>query len=120
MYGQSKFSNLLFAKELSRRLQGTGKTANAVHPGVIRTNLGRHMNPVANALFGLVGPLFLKTVEQGAATEVYAAVHPSMQGVSGEYLADVNISKPRSDAEDAHLAKQLWEESEKIAGKLFA
>lgn len=115
MYGQSKFANLLFAKELARRFQGTGKTANAVHPGVIRTNLGRHMNPVANMLFGLMGPLFLKTVAQGAATEVFAAVHPAMQGVSGEYLADVNVSKARSDAEDPTLGNALWEESEKIA-----
>ena len=70
-YGQSKLANLLFAKELARRFTGTKKTANAVHPGIIRTQLGRHMNPVANLLFGVVGELVLKTVSQGAATEVF-------------------------------------------------
>jgi WW domain-containing oxidoreductase len=70
-YGQSKMANLLFAKELARRLAGTKRTANAVHPGVIKTSLGRHMNPIAQAAFGLVGPLALKSVARGAATEVW-------------------------------------------------
>lgn len=117
-YGQSKLANLLFAKELSRRFAGTKKTANAVHPGVIRTNLGRHMGSIANVVFGVVGPLVLKSVEQGAATEVYAAVHPRMAAVSGEYLADCNLQKPRADAEDAALAKRLWEVSETIVAGL--
>src|SRR6195256_5293877 len=64
-YGQSKFANLLFAKELARRLAGTRRTANAVHPGVIRTNLIRH-NPILNMVAAVFSPLFLKTVGQGA------------------------------------------------------
>lgn len=119
-YGQSKFANLLFAKELARRFMGTKKTANAVHPGVIRTNLGRHMNPVMNFLFGVVGPLFLKTVEQGAATEVFAATHPSLAQVSGQYFADCNVARSRADGDDAALAKRLWEVSEKIVAGLPA
>ena len=117
-YGQSKLANLLFAKELSRRFAGTKKTANAVHPGVIQTNLGRHMNPVARFLFGAVSPLFLKTVAQGAATEVYVATSPTLAGVSGEYFADCNVAVPRADANDAELAKKLWEVSEKIVAEL--
>ena len=117
-YGQSKLANLLFAKELSRRFAGTKKTANAVHPGVIQTNLGRHMNPVARFLFGAVSPLFLKTVAQGAATEVYVATSPTLTGVSGEYFADCNVAVPRADANDAELAKKLWEVSEKIVAEL--
>jgi WW domain-containing oxidoreductase len=117
-YGQSKFANLLFAKELARRFEGTKKTANAVHPGVIRTNLGRHMNPIANVVFGIVGPLFLKSVPQGTATEVYVASSPKAAGISGKYWADVNVAKPRSDAEDAALAKKLWDVSEGIVAKL--
>ena len=76
-YGQSKFANLLFAKELARRLAGTRRTANAVHPGVIRTNLGRHMNPIARVVFGLTEPLLRKTVAQGAATEEIVARLPA-------------------------------------------
>jgi WW domain-containing oxidoreductase len=119
-YGQSKLANLLFAKELSRRFAGTKKTANAVHPGVIRTNLTRNMNPLAGAFFSVVSPLFLKSVAQGTATEVYAAVHPKMAGVTGEYLADCNIAKPRADAGDAAMARRLWEVSEKIVAELPA
>jgi WW domain-containing oxidoreductase len=117
-YGQSKLANLLFAKELSRRFAGTKKTANAVHPGVIATNLGRHTNVVARVGLGLVGPLFLKSVGQGAATQVYAAVHPGMAGVSGHYLADCNVARARADADDAAMARRLWEVSEKILAEL--
>ena len=119
-YGQSKFANLLFAKELARRFQGTRRTANAVHPGVIQTNLGRHMNPLARFAFGTFGPLVLKSVPQGAATEVYVAVSPAAAGVSGQYFADCNVARSRPDADDAALAKRLWEVSEKIVAGLPA
>jgi len=117
-YGQSKIANLLFAKELSRRFAGTKKTANAVHPGVIATNLGRHMNVAARAVFGLVGPLFLKSIPQGAATEVYVAVHPGAASISGEYFANCNVAKARADGLDPELAKKLWDVSEKIVREL--
>ena len=119
-YGQSKMANLLFAKELARRFAGTRRTANAVHPGVIRTNLGRHMNPIAQLVFGTVGPLVLKSVPQGAATEVYVATHPSVAATSGAYFADCNVAKPRPDAEDPALAARLWEVSERIVAGLPA
>lgn len=117
-YGQSKIANLLFAKELARRFAGTQKTANAVHPGVIQTNLGRHMNPVMGALMGAFGPLLLKSVPQGAATEVYVAVHPDAAAISGKYFADCNVAAPRADAEDAALAAKLWQETERIVAGL--
>ena len=119
-YGQSKIANLLFAKELARRFEGTKKTANAVHPGVISTNLGRHMNGVMRFFFGLFGPLALKTVPQGAATEVFVATHPSVASTTGQYFADCNVTKARADAEDPALAKKLWEVSEKIVAELPA
>ncbi len=117
-YGQSKLANLLFAKELARRFEGTKKTANAVHPGVIRTNLGRHMNAVVGFFFGVFGPLVLKSVPQGTATEVYVATHPSLSAVSGKYFADCNVAPARADADDAVLARRLWEESEKIVARV--
>jgi WW domain-containing oxidoreductase len=116
-YGQSKFANLLFAKELARRLAGTQRTANAVHPGVIRTNLIRH-NPILNMAAAVFSPLFLKTVAQGAATQVYVATNPRLATVSGEYFADCNIATPRADALSAATAKQLWEVSEQIVAVL--
>ncbi|MFN0063069.1 MAG: SDR family oxidoreductase [Myxococcaceae bacterium] len=119
-YGQSKMANLLFAKELSRRFAGTQKVANAVHPGVIRTNLGRHMNPVMNAVFGLMGPLTLKSVAEGAATECWAAVHPAAATLNGAYVADCNVAKSRPDADDPALAKRLWTVSEEIVARVQA
>ncbi len=117
-YGQSKMANLLFAKELARRFKGTAKTANAVHPGVINTNLSRHMNPILKFFWGLGGPLVLKTVSQGAATEVYVATSPAVAGTSGEYFADCNVAQARTDANDPALAKRLWDVSEKIVAQL--
>lgn len=119
-YGQSKFANLLFAKELARRLAGSERTANAVHPGVIRTKLQRHMNPLMSAVLSAFGPLALKSVPEGAATEVYVATHPNLAGVSGQYFANCNRAQPRSDAEDPALARKLWDTSEQILRKLRA
>jgi WW domain-containing oxidoreductase len=116
-YGQSKFANLLFVRELARRLAGTRRTANAVHPGVIRTNLIRH-NPVLNTAAAILSPLLLKTVAQGAATQVYVATNPGVAKVSGEYFADCNVAVPRADALSAATAKQLWEVSEEIVAAL--
>jgi NAD(P)-dependent dehydrogenase (short-subunit alcohol dehydrogenase family) len=117
-YGQSKLANILFAKELARRLEGTRRTANAVHPGVIMSNLWRHMPGMSNFAMGLAGPLVLKSVPQGAATEVFVAVHPSVATTSGAYFADCNLSRTRADADDAAMARRLWEVTEKIVAGL--
>lgn len=117
-YGQSKIANLLFAKELARRFEGTKKVANAVHPGVIQTNLGRHMGPVANFFFGLSDKIVLKNVAQGAATSCYVAVHPDGAKVSGKYFADCNVADPRKDGTDAETAKKLWTASEEIVARV--
>lgn len=119
-YGQSKLANILFAKELARRFQGTKRTANAVHPGVIATNLARHMSPLAAIGFAIARPLALKSVAEGAATQCYVAVHPDAASISGKFFADCNVATPRPDAEDPGLAKKLWEVSEKIAAELPA
>jgi NAD(P)-dependent dehydrogenase (short-subunit alcohol dehydrogenase family) len=102
-YGQSKLCNILFAKQLAKRLAGSGKTANALHPGVIATPLGRHMPSVARRVLSAASPLFLKSVGEGAATECYVATHPSLEGVTGEYFADCNVAKPSAFARDPAL-----------------
>jgi NAD(P)-dependent dehydrogenase (short-subunit alcohol dehydrogenase family) len=119
-YGQSKLANLLFAKQLARRFAGTRRTANAVHPGVIRTKLQRHLNPVASAVLSALGPLALKSVEEGAATQTYAATSPALSSVSGQYLADCNVAQPHAIANDERLAQQLWDTSERIVAGLRA
>jgi WW domain-containing oxidoreductase len=116
-YGQSKIANLLFAKELSRRLPRPGQSANALHPGVIMTQLQRSMTPVLRTMMQLGEPLFLKTVAQGAATQCYVAVHPAMSQ-NGEYFADCNVRQPRRAARNAEVAAKLWEVSERIAAEV--
>jgi len=112
-YGQSKLANILFTKALARRL-GPGRTANAVHPGVIRTNLQRSMNPVIGALLNLfIGP-FGKTIPQGAATSCYVAVHPESKGVTGQYFDNCAVAEPSPLARDEALSERLWEVSAKL------
>jgi WW domain-containing oxidoreductase len=118
-YGQSKFANLLFAKELARRLDRTGKTANALHPGVIHTNLGRHTKlPLGALIYGVAGALVLKSIPEGAATQCFVAVNPAAAPANGLYFADCNPAAPRSDAEDPQLARRLWDVSDQIVAAL--
>lgn len=117
-YGQSKLANLLFAKALARRLRGTTRTANAVHPGVIATNLGRHIHPLLLALNPVATAIAMKTIPEGAATQCFVAVHPSLEGVSGEYFADCNLASASRHARDEALADRLWDVSERIAAAL--
>jgi WW domain-containing oxidoreductase len=117
-YGQSKLANLLFAKELAKRFTSTKKTANAVHPGVIRTNLGRSMPAFMRVALSIGEPLFLKSAAQGAATQCYVATNPKLATVSGAYFADCNVAESTPISRDAALAARLWSESERIAASL--
>ena len=107
-------ANVLFAKQLAKNLEGTNKTANAVHPGVIQTNLGRHMPSWMNLMFAPTGLLFAKSVPQGAATQCYVATNPSLADVSGRYFYDCNIQTERADGSDMATAERLWQVSEEI------
>ena len=98
-YGQSKLANLLFARALSKRFAGTERTANAVHPGVIATNLGRHMGLLAKFGPPIANAIALKTVGEGAATQCYVATNPKLAQVSGEYFADCNIGRAHRSRE---------------------
>ena len=113
-YGQSKLANLLFAKELATRL-GPKQGAYAVHPGVIPTNLVRHLPKIMQMGTDWVKGLFMKTIPQGAATQVYVAAHPQLSGSNGDYFADCNVARTSRHGADAGLARRLWEESERIA-----
>ena len=117
-YGQSKLANLLFANHLAKRLAGTGKTANSLHPGVIHTNLARSMNPIARAALSIGAPLVLKSIPEGAATQCYLTVHPGVAGVTGKYFADCNETTPSSHGRDEAMAAKLWDVSETIAANV--
>ncbi|MSR10120.1 MAG: SDR family oxidoreductase [Gammaproteobacteria bacterium] len=116
-YGQSKLANALVARELAKRLAGTGTTANAVHPGLIITNIIRYIPAWQQLLVPLIGPLLrsrIKTTAQGAATTCYVAAHPAVVGISGGYFADCAVATPEKVMEDDKLAARLWSESEKL------
>jgi WW domain-containing oxidoreductase len=119
-YGQSKLANLLFANQLAKRLEGTGKTANSLHPGVIHTGLTRSMNPIVRGALAVGGPLVLKSVGEGAATQCYLAVHPNVEGVAGKYFSDSNVARPGRHGRDEAMAAKLWEVSERIAAEVSA
>jgi NAD(P)-dependent dehydrogenase (short-subunit alcohol dehydrogenase family) len=115
VYAQSKTANILFTRELARRLEGTGVSANAVHPGAIATRLGRDGSALSEVLSRFLG-LFMKSPEQGAQTSIHLASAPELEGVSGRYFANRREKEPLPHARDAATAKRLWEISEAATG----
>ena len=127
-YGQSKTANILFSLELDRRLATRGVHAYSVHPGmIVTTDLGRTMTredyqqmkerAKANPSGGGLPPT--KTVEQGAATTVWAATAPELDAHGGAYLADCAIAEPAPWARDPQDAARLWTLSEQLVGQEF-
>lgn len=117
-YGQSKLANMLFAKSLAGRFEGSSRTANSLHPGVIETNLGRHLNIVVRVLFPVAAAIAMKSIPQGAATQCYVTTHPSLAKVSGEYFFDCNVGKSSRNGRDAAMAERLWNVTEDIVAGL--
>lgn len=120
-YGQSKLANLLFATELHRWFEEDDeheRTAFAVHPGTVKTDLMRHLHPALEWLVDVAGPLFMRDVEHGAATQVWAAAHPDAREYGGEYLVDCDVAEPTSAGRDRDLARRLWSETESIVEEI--
>lgn len=115
VYGQSKTANILFTRELARRLAGSGITVNALHPGAVATRLGRGNGPLLDLFQRAIG-LFMKSPEQGAATSIHLASAPALDGVSGRYFADRKEKQPAPHATDDGAAKRLFETSERLTG----
>ena len=113
-YGQSKLANGLFSLELARRLESTSATSNSVHPGIIMTNLGRHMEEWKQFAARLIGWTFMKSIPEGAATQCYVAASPALAGVSGLYFVDCNPVIPEPSMHDVRQAARLWEVSEEL------
>ena len=109
-YRRSKLCNILFTYELARRLEGEQITVNALHPGLVRTNIARN-----NGLLGRVVNFFIRvrgiTPEKGAETPVYLAVSPEAEGVTGRYFVDCRPVSSSEMSYDAGLAAQLWDMS---------
>ena len=115
-YGQSKLANILFTRELARRLAGTRVTANCLHPGAVSTRLGQDRETgFGRTLHRLLRPFFL-TPARGAETSVYLATSPDVAGVSGEYFFREKSSPVSARARDPRSAERLWAWSEKEVG----
>jgi retinol dehydrogenase 12 len=114
-YANSKLANILFTRELSRRLDGTGVTANCAHPGVVRTGFGRESRPLLKLGITIARP-FMASPERGADTIVYLASSPDMAGQTGGYYVKRQRREPSAAARDDAAARKLWEISEKLTG----
>jgi retinol dehydrogenase-14 len=114
-YGQSKLANILFTHELARRLNGTGITANCLHPGVVGTKLlADYMGAPAGA--GALARTFGATPERGAATSIYLASSVEVEGVTGQYFEDKRARRSSRESYDEAAARRLWAISERLTG----
>jgi len=113
-YGRSKLANILFTRELARRLAGTGVTANCLHPGFVATGLGRRDGGIFAAMVRL-SMVFAGNPEQGAKTIVHLAASPDVARTSGSYFIDCREAVPSRVAQDEAAARRLWEESLHLA-----
>ena len=114
-YARSKLANIYFTTELARRLQGTGTTANCLHPGTVRTGYGQTGDSSGLLALGLkIGRPFFLTPEKGARTSIFLASSPEVDGVSGKYFVKCRPRVPSKAARDDAAATRLWEISEKL------
>jgi len=114
-YSNSKLANILFTRELAGRLDGTGVTANCLHPGVVRTGFGRDARPLMRVGITIARP-FMLSPERGADTIVYLASSPDVAAKTGGYYVKREPREPSAAARDDGLARGLWETSERLTG----
>ncbi|KXJ29687.1 Retinol dehydrogenase 11 [Exaiptasia diaphana] len=115
-YSQSKLANILFTRELAKRLEGTSVTTYAVHPGIVTTELGRRLPLWQRIIMKSVAWLVAKNPKQGAQTTLYCAVSEELEGVSGKYYSDCAEKQPSDYVKDDHAAKKLWDASVEFVG----
>jgi len=115
IYGRSKLANILFTRELARRLAGTGITVNALHPGAVATQLGANNGWLSRLLLPVIRP-FMRTPERGAATSIYLATSPDVASVTGEYFADCAPNAGSAASRDMACAARLWDVSAAMTG----
>lgn len=118
-YNHTKLHNVILTSEQARRLEGTGVTANSVHPGVVMTEVIRHYPCIIRCIFNLIGIFFFKSPEEGAVSSIYCAVAEEMEGVTGKYCdSDCYLVLPAPLARDAALAVKDFEVCERLTSKL--
>jgi retinol dehydrogenase 12 len=115
MYGRSKLLNVLFTRELSRRLAGTGVTANSLHPGFVATRFGDQAGGAFSGWLRVLKVLAISP-EKGAETMIYLASSLEVANTTGEYFYKCKAMPPSKAAQDDEGAKRLWQETAKLAG----
>ena len=120
-YAKSKLANILFSNELARRLEGTGVTSNALHPGGVRSGFGKSdHNRGIDRIAMVIGAPFLRSPKGGAKTTVYLASSPDVAGATGGYYVRRKPHRASKKARDVDAARRLWEESESLVAKAGA
>jgi retinol dehydrogenase 12 len=114
-YANSKLANILFTRELARRLEGGAVTANCAHPGLVRTRFGREARLPMRAAVTLARP-FMRPARRGARTIFYLATSPQVAGATGGYYVKSQQREPSPAARDAAAALRLWQLSEELTG----
>ncbi len=112
-YGQSKLANIVFTYELARRLEGTGVTANALHPGFVRSGFARNNGGLVNAAMGIIGR-FALSPEEGAETSIYLASSPEVEGITGKYFTKKQPIRSNAVSYEQSTWTRLWEISEQM------
>ena len=116
-YGASKLANILFTRELAKRLEGTNVTANSLHPGVIASGFGRNNKGVFGFIMRNIASPFLGSEESGARTSVYLASSPDVEGKTGLYWKSSREARTTRAGQDDEAAKRLWKLSEELIEK---
>ena len=115
-YNQSKLANVLFTYELARRLEGSGVSANVLHPGVVRTAFGREdSRGWMRVMLPVIRP-FMKSPEKGAETSVHLASAPEVEGVTGQYFVNRRATSSAKASYDTAVAARLWQVSAELVG----
>jgi NAD(P)-dependent dehydrogenase (short-subunit alcohol dehydrogenase family) len=115
-YQRSKLCNILFTRELARRLEGTGVTANSLHPGFVATSFGDNNRGFFKLVLNIGKKLMAISVENGGETPVFLASSPDVEGVTGSYFDKCRAIAPDKPAQDDQVAMRLWQESLRLAG----
>ena len=113
-YPNAKLATILYTVELARRLEGTGVTVNALHPGITATGFGKNNGRVMSALVSLFAPLVMRSPAKGAETSIYLSSSSSIEGVTGKYFYDSQIAPAAPQSNDAAVARKLWDVSTRM------
>jgi retinol dehydrogenase-12 len=116
VYGSSKLANILFTYELARRLEGSGITANALHPGFVATNFATNNGWLTRFIMRVLLHRFALSPEEGARTTIFLATSRAVEGVTGRYFSHEMPASSSSETHNLAAARQLWQISEQMTG----